>query len=270
MDKKILNDILSAEPFREQSAEELTKELDAELAKANPDYDLVDELTATILEARGKSVNVTDEEVETEIVNIKRKANIKKHTFRCPKWIAGLGAACVMLVVANTVSVAALGKNIFSAAIEFTKGGFSVDFGKQEQDGIELPTSEDDPYGFIAKLAEYDIEFETPHYIPDGFILDDVYGNINENYANMVSFVFKKGKQSISFDYTLFWTENGQIGIPSDDYNISETSVNGSPAVVSKEDKQYTITYKKGNIAFLMFTQDVSYEECEKIIDSIK
>ncbi len=64
--------------------------------------------------------------------------------------------------------------NIVSAIIDFTKDGFSVDFGRDEMTIIELPTSDDDPYGFIAKLAEYDIEFETPHYIPEGFVLTEV------------------------------------------------------------------------------------------------
>jgi len=271
MDKKILNDILSAEPFKEQSAEELTKELDAELAKPNPDYDLVDELTAAILEARGTTVNVKEEEVKTEIANIKRKANVKKRTFRYPKWVIGLGAACVMIVIANTVSVAALGMNIFSAAIEFTKGGFFVDFDKQEQErnAIELPTSESDPYGFIAKLAEYDISFETPHYIPDGFVLTDVETDVNENYANDVRFIYRNGKQNFCIEYTKYWNEIPQIGIPSDHYNISEIEINGSLAIVSKEDNQYTITYQKNKTVFFMFADGVPYDECEKIVELI-
>lgn len=270
MDKNVLNDIISAEPFKELSAEELTKELDAEIAKPNPDYDLVDELTEAILEARKTPVKKEEEDIEAEIAMIKEKANAKKRIFRCPKWVAAVSAACLMLVVANTVSVAALGMNIFSAAIEFTKGGFSVDFSKQEQNAIELPTSESDPYGFIAKLAEYDISFETPHYIPDGFVLTDVETNVNENYENTVSFHFVKDKKSIWIDFIKYYNEVGQQGIPSDHYNISERDVNGATAIVSKEDNQYTITYQKEKTVFFMFIQDLDYNECEKIVDSLK
>lgn len=270
MDKNVLNDIISAEPFKKLSAEELTKELDAELAKPNPDYDLIDELTEAILEARGTPVKKEEEDIEAEIAMIKEKANAKKRIFRCPKWVAAVSAACLMLIVANTVSVAALGMNIFSAAIEFTKGGFSVDFSKQEQNAIELPTSENDPYGFIAKLAEYDISFETPHYIPDGFVLTDVSTNVNEGYETSVAFTFEKGKKNFCVEYIKYWDKIGQNIIPSDHYNISETEVNGVPAIVSKEDNQYTIIYQKEKTFLLMFAVDVPYDECEKIVSSIK
>ena len=268
MDKNILNNIFSTGTFTELSAEELTKELDAELAKPNPDYDLVDELTAAILEAREMPFREVD--VETEIAMIKQNGNERKRTFRCPKWAAVATATCVMLLLANTVTYATLDMNIFSVGIELFRGGFSVDFGKQQQNAIELPTSEDDPYGFNTKLAEYGISFETPHYIPDGFVLTEVRTIVDEKYANTVSFIFRNGNQSFALDYDMYFNEVANNTIPSDHYNISETEVNGSPAIVSKEDHQYTITYLKGKTVFLMFAQDVPYDECEKIVASIE
>ena len=160
--------------------------------------------------------------------------------------------------------------NIVSAVIEFSRGGFAVDFGKNEHEVVELPTSENDPYGFIAKLAEYDIEFETPHYIPEGFVLTEVSTNVDEGFANTVRFLYEKDKQCLSLAFKRFYDEIPDIGIPSDHYNISETEVNGSPAIVSKEDDQYTITYEKDKIVFVMFSVDVPYDECEKIVVSIK
>ena len=176
---------------------------------------------------------------------------------------------CMVLVLAaNCITVLAYDMNIISAVIKFTQGGFSVDFGNQPEK-IVLPTSEDDPYGLIAKLAEYDIEFETPHYIPEGFTLSRI-GNNENSSATSVTFDFYNGEQSINISYDKFHNEVGQIGIPSDHYNISETEVNGSPAIVSKEDNQYTITFQKDKTVFFMFTQDVPYDECEKIVESIK
>ncbi len=46
--------------------------------------------------------------------------------------------------------------------------------------------------------------------------------------------------------------------------------MNGSSAIVSKEDNQYTIMYLKGKTEFFMFSVDVPYDECEKIVASIK
>lgn len=63
------------------------------------------------------------------------------------------------------MTVAAWDMNIVSAIIDFKKSGFSVNFSEQPEE-IHMPTFKDDSYGFIAKLIEYDIEFETPHYIP--------------------------------------------------------------------------------------------------------
>ncbi|MDE6677432.1 MAG: DUF4367 domain-containing protein, partial [Ruminococcus sp.] len=174
-----------------------------------------------------------------------------------------------LIFTANCVSVATCDMNIFSAVIELTKGGFSIDFGKQPEE-IYLPKSEDDPYGFIAKLAEYGIEFETPHYIPEGFVLTEVSTNVNENVANSVRFLYEYKQQTISLSYKIFWNDVSNIVIPSDHYNISETEVNGSPAIISKEDDQYTITYQNGKTVFVMFTVDVPYDECEKIVASIK
>ncbi len=268
MDKKILEDIISAEAFTPHSVEELTKELDKEVKKPNPDYDLVDELTAAILEAEGSDIKI--DASKTELEAIREKA--KKRKPKCPKWAVAASAACLALMIANIFSVSALGMNIFSAAIEITKSGFVVDFEKMEQEKnkIILPASDEDPYGMIAKLAEYDINFETPHYIPEGFVLTDLSTNVNEEYANTVSFIYWNGKKSIRIDFIRYHNEVGKIGIPSDHYNISEREVNGALAVVSKEDNQYTITYEKNKIAFFMSTTDVPYDECEKIVDSIK
>lgn len=268
MDKKIINDILTAEPFKELSTEELTEELDKEMKKDEPDYDLIDELTAAILEAKNMSVSMENEDLKEQAAIIKKKADKKKSHFRIPKWAVAACAALITVTIANTVSVAALGMNIFSVAIEYTKSGFSVDFDEQEH--IDLPKSEDDPYGFIAKLAEFDIEFETPHYIPEGFVFTDVTTNVNEGYATDVVFFFEKEKQNFSFGYTKYHDKVGKSLIPSDHFNLSETKVNGSTAIVSKEDNQYVITYQKEKTVFLMFAVDVPYDECEKIVESIK
>ncbi|MBQ9209114.1 MAG: DUF4367 domain-containing protein [Oscillospiraceae bacterium] len=45
---------------------------------------------------------------------------------------------------------------------------------------------------------------------------------------------------------------------------------NGYPAVVSKEDGQYTLVYGKNNILLTIYTVDVPYSECEKITESIR
>ncbi|MCM1298695.1 MAG: DUF4367 domain-containing protein [Firmicutes bacterium] len=273
MDKKMINNIILEENFSPLSAEELRKELDRELEKSEPDYDLADELAAAVLEAEGRCAELPEGVREAGIAAIKEEMKRKKRRLKLPKWAVGAAAVVFLtLVSVNIFSIAAYGENFFSAAIRITESGIVIDFAKQEQEenAVVLPTSEEDPYGFTAKLAEYDIHFDTPHYIPEGFVLTDVYVDIDPEYHDTISFVFEKGKQSIGIDYLRYYDQIYEFVIPSDHFNISEREVNGCAAIVSMEDNQFTITYERDKIAFFMFTVDVPYGECEKIVESIK
>ena len=267
IDREIIEKINSDNSVENESVEELRTQFEKECAKKNPDYGLVDELAKLIAEQEGTSdkINIPD-----EIAELKRKTTISHKRIVSPKWLTAVCASLVLVLGLNAYSAYAWNMNIFSAIVKFTKGGFSVDFNEEQQDIVELPTSEDDPYGFLAKLAEYDIEFETPHYIPEGFDLTEIEAYNNGDVGQTVRFIFENGKMVVCLTYTKYYDEIPEIGIPSDSYNISEIEVNGSPAIVSKEDDQYTIVYQKNKTEFFMFADNVPYEECEKIVDSIR
>lgn len=269
----IIEKVLSeSDSFQDKSAKELREMLDNELSKPDntADYSLVDELTTAIIETEGNNRLTVD--VDEKLHQFNGKTKEHGRIIHLPKWVVGLSAACVMLFCANCISVSAWNMNIVSAVVKFTKGGFSVNFEESESDIdiIELPISEDDPYGLIAECAKYDIYPETPYYLPEGFKLTNIICNVNETSSNSIGFTFTKGEQSISIDYEKYWYEIGNFVVPSDNYSISETEVNGHSAIVSKEDEQYTITFMNDKTSFMMFTQDVPYEECEKIVNSIK
>ena len=265
--KELADKINADKEFTTEAYRYIKSELDKETAKPlhKRDFDRIEQLTAQLAELSGDKPSDNTDRLYRQIREYERTAKKPLNIFK--RFVPVL-CCFVLVITANCVSVAAWNMNIISAVIKFTQGGFSVDFGNQPEE-VVLPTSEDDPYGFIAKLAEYDIEFETPHYIPNGFILSRIENNENSS-ATSVTFDFYNGEQSINIYYDKFHNEVGQIGIPSDHYNISETEVNGSPAIVSKEDNQYTITYQKDKTVFFMFTRDVPYDECEKIVESIK
>lgn len=268
--KDLAEKINADKEFKMEAYNYIRSELDKETAKPlrKRNFDRIEQLTTQLNELTGDDSD--SEKPDTSKLS-KRISNYEKASqkpFFVIKRFAPVLCCIVLIFAANCITVLAYDMNIISAVIKFTKGGFSVDFDKQPEE-VVLPTSEDDPYGFIAKLAEYDIEFETPHYIPDGFTLSRI-GNNENSSATSVTFDFYNGEQSINISYDKFHNEVGQIGIPSDRYNISETEVNGSPAIVSKEDNQYTITYQKDKTVFFMFTQNVPYDECEKIVESIK
>lgn len=268
-DLKDLADKINADKEFDMEAYSFIKsELDRETAKPlrKRDFDRIEQLTGQLSELTSDNMEYSTDRLYKRIEEYERAAKKPVNIFK--RFVPVL--CCFVLVfTANCVTVAAWDMNIISAIIEFSKAGFSVDFGEQPEE-IILPTSEDDPYGFIAKLAEYDIQFETPHYIPEGFVLTNIDINVNENITNSVRFLYEYKNQIISLSYKKYFNDIADIVIPSDHYNLSETEVNGSPAIISKEDDQYTITYQKGKTVFLMSTVDVPYDECDKIVASIK
>ena len=272
--KELAQKITSDKDFEKNAFEYLKKQLDEENIKPSGkrDYDKIAALTAELCELSDGSGQTADDfknqkrklyKKVSEYDTKKNRASVK--AFR--KVIPILCTAAVMLA-ANCVSVMAWNMNVFSFVVELTRGGVSIDF-SNEKDNITLPTSEDDPYGIIAECAKYDIYTETPHYLPEGFELTLSTNNVSD-YSNDVKFVYTKGKQSITFDVTRYWGEVGQIGIPSDKYNIIETDVNGYPAVISKEDNQFTLACQIDKTVIFIFTQDVDYSECDKIVASLK
>ncbi len=263
----ILEKIRSSNSFGELNVGELQKQLDRELAKSNPDYDLVDEITMAILEARKKAVKEID--VQSEIKTIKQKADKGAKRFKCPKWAVAASAACIVLAGVNMVSVAALGTDIISAIVRITKG--SVSIGLEEQEAIELPTSENDPYGIKAKCAEYDIYPKIPYYLPEGFELVDLKTEINEVSSDIL-FFYKKGKIQLNFVFQQYNCAEDipPIGIPTDTYDIRETKVNGQTMYVLKEDNQFTATFLSSDTIYVITSNKLDYDECQKIIESIK
>ena len=266
IDLEIIEKLNADSSIENQSLEQLRREYAEERAKKNPDYALVGELAMIIAQKEGAKPENID--VPECVAEIKRRAGIKHRIF-APKRLAAACIPLVLLLGLNAYTINAQGVNVFKALVDFVQGGVLIGFEDEPKDVVELPTSENDPYGFVAKLAEYGIEFETPHYIPDGFVLTTIDTNCND-IGQSVCFIFENNNENFSTEYTKYFNEIPKIGIPSDYHNISETEVNGSPAVVSKEDDQYTIIYQKDKKEFFMFADKVPYEECDKIVDSIR
>lgn len=60
------------------------------------------------------------------------------------------------------------------------------------------------------------------------------------------------------------------VKYPSDEFNVEQITINNKPAVISKEDGQFTLVYKNNDTLMTIFTQNIPYTECDKIIESIK
>jgi len=261
---KILNENES-EILKTES--ELNNMIDFEFSKSNnsKDYALMDELIKGAIESRGDNLKFVDTDkmlgkfkVKQENDNIKRKSRFKK-------WATGVVSSFLLVILcSNAYTISAYNKNAFSMFIEFIDGGgVNIDF-RNEYGKIGLSVSDDDPYGIIGLCNATGIYIETPHYLPEGFKLIKLDTEESDDFK-YVFMRYENGEQFITFDTYL----GGMEGIPSDKHNISEIEVNGNKAVVSKEDNQMILIFLSGDNVFNMFTQDVDYSECEKIIDSI-
>ena len=270
--KEIILKVLSdKESFNIETPEELEAAIDKELSKPDNkiDCDLVDELVLSAIEAKGMKPLKTD--VNQKLAELKAMQSKEKRHFRLPKWCTGLAVACVMVMCANVISVSAFDMNVFKLVVEFTKGGAVVDFSQKEE--IILPTSESDPYGMIAFCEENGISADTPHYLPEGFILTSTWVDDEnaEDYVKIIKFIYENKKQRITVTCREYAIEVPRIGMASDEYNFTEiTFPNGAQAVISKEDNQMNFLYNRGQFVLSIFTQDVDYDECEKILQSIK
>lgn len=269
MDKELIEMLLNDKDFRKDAVEDIRRMMDEEMAKSphKRDYQKIAQLSHDYCELMG----MTDEVEQTsatgiqEVLRNSRKLKIQpsKRTTR----IFSILLVAAVLAVANTITVFAVNENIVSFIVNRAENGFSVT--PVPETVIELPTSEDDPYGIRAECAKYGLDVEVPTYLPEGFVLWDV--DEHESIAEkIVTFWFKRDKIHLKFSYAELYNENAKMGIPSDEFNLEEIRVNGKSAITSKEDGQYNLIYYDGNMEYFMTSDYLSYEECDKIVASIK
>lgn len=243
--------------------------IDCEFSKSNKtkDYALMDELIKGAIESRGDSLKFIDTDKMLGKFKVKQENDNKKRKNCLKKWAAGVVSSFLLVILcSNAYAISAYNKNIFSMFIEFRdSGGVNIDF-RNEHGKIGLSVSDDDPYGIIGLCNDAGIYIETPHYLPEGFKLVNIDTEDSDDFK-YVFMRYENGEQFITFTFDTYL--GGMVGIPSDEHNISEIEVNGNKAIVSKEDNQMILIFLSGDNVFNMFTQDVDYSECEKIINSI-
>ena len=268
--KKEYQHLLSDE-FEQDALNELNQIIDEEISKTPSKMNIsrIEEVTESYIALMGN---------ERELEELK-KSGIKKlnesQTSRKPirmtrkrKSLIVVAVAVALIAVANTITVRATNQDIVSFIINYAQNGFSVT-PIEEESVIELPTTPEDPYGIKGESARYGLEVEAPTYLPEGFILVDVTNH--ENTAlKRVTFRFGSGKAHLQFSYTYLYDENAKSSVPSDHFNLEEIKMNGKNAVTSKEDGQYNLICYDGNLEYLIFSDNLSYDECEKIVNSIR
>lgn len=258
--------------FEQEALGELNRMLDEEMAKPHKmrDYAKIEEISRACAAVMG------DAEQEKEAMQQGYEtltAALHKPRIRMTgriKAAAVLASAAAVLVGANIFTVTAYNMNLFSALVKITNGGFALN--PQPQETAELPTTAEDPYGIKAECAKYGItDVLAPTYLPESFTLGILNQETIEDHLNSIDFTFYDADGNlIQILYNQWDNETLHGNTPCDDYNLTETEIDGNPAIISKEDGQYVLVFRNDtNLETQIWMDGVDYEECDKIVASL-
>lgn len=259
--------------FTQEAFRDLNRMLDEEMAKPENerDYEKITDLSRACYavlwdEEEGKKF------VEESFRKTEKKLFGPKITMHKRIRVAAAAAsAAAVLVGANVFTVTAYNMNLFSALVKITDGSFALN--PQPQETVELTVTVADPYGIKAECAKYGItEILAPTYLPEGFVLGRVYQENTEGYLNSIFFTFyDTERNSIQVYYNQWDNESLHGNTPCDNYNLTETTIDGNPAIISKEDGQYVLVFRNDtNLETKFWMEGVDYGECDRIIASLE
>ena len=275
--KNILKNFLYDSNLTKDALTEINHQVDEELKKSKDSRDSkkIETLLSESYEIMGNSESELDIKAKEKIEKIKQICKPQKR-IKIYQRVAAV-AACLMLIFGgNAYTLNAYGENLFSLIVNRTSSGFTVNFNGNNISS-ETPGIKDDPYGMIAKCAEYGVYPDTPLYIPDGFELIDEKFDNGKIFTSVILH-YKKNDIILTFYFRKYHNlkDLQSIEIPSDECNISEVDVNGAKGITSKEKNslngvtdQYTLVYCKGTTIHKIISDGLDYSECDKIVESI-
>lgn len=255
IDMEILSDL------KKNLAEEMSKPTDER------DENLISELEEMISKTEEEIISASKKRSLESVMKMLDEYEEPKRPKMYKRIFAA--AACLLVVLGlNTASLKVFGQNMFSAAYQLYKGGVFISSESGDIEGIVV--SESDPYGMKAKCAEYGFFPDTPSYIPDGFVLEKI-SEESDDYRDSIIFSYRKENVILNFFFMNYKTneETPPIGIPSDTYNVTEEQINGHTTYLSKEDKQFTAVFIEKRIKHTIFSEDLNYDECQAILESM-
>lgn len=260
MKEKLFEMLCNDSSFKLQSADELRRELELEMAKSEPDITLIDELVQSITETENIPQINFDIEKEYKKIAARKRKSIR---FGMLKKI--IAAACAVLVISNIISYTVYGKNIFSVIVTRFSNFLSFDF-RNENDSSAVYTSEYDDYGIKKKFEEYGHYVEVPMYIPDGFVMRDY------REESVVMLDLDRGDEYICLSYIFYENEEDvkKFSIQDDNTEYEEITVNGHNGYYITGKSAYWITYRFDNTIAIHSFSNMEHSEIDKIIKSIK
>lgn len=186
----IINKICCDENIETPDLSQLEEALDSELAKAEPDFELVDELTKTILELRNEPERRLD--INEEIASVKRRGMKRNKRRKLPKLAWAAAAVCVLLAGSILNVPDAVGDNLFPSLIKADKD-FYLDLNLSRKKNKEkyYENFENDPFGIKEYAREHKMEVCAPTYVTEGYTVFHIDKNITPSGDRSVTAHFR-------------------------------------------------------------------------------
>lgn len=250
MKPELFDKIISDASVEAMTVSQLREQLDAEMKKNVPDYDLIDEITCAILEAEDIAADNTD--ISEAISQIRRKNSIKKKKI---SWIGIAAAACIVFALNNYSLLKANGFNFFEALIS-SGDGILIDLNKVHSDNPATDNmdiyeftpeiSENDPYGMKYLCSLYGFDVPVPYELPENMkYLNMTYNNYTSSdsltitYKDTVSDTPDRLRKQITITWTLCDSEEDKNSVL--DYKYPDLS---GYNVMLHESDNYILSHK--------------------------
>lgn len=262
--KKVINDM----EIRENMISDLERALEEEIEKPSKAWESekIEELSETIYMLRGDGESNTYAPQEEAVLRTLRSRKLLfKHICRR---VAAF-AACLMV----TFVVIITDKPVYSvkplpAGCKASGSYVQIKF---EEDGpIDLPMAESDPYGMIAKCAEYDLQPVVPSYIPEGMELTSAEGSVSGRNSRC-RFDFTHKKQTVSWDIqrVAFGENMGEPCFATDTFDVTLEEIGGCTVYIIQNKEFDTAVFRDGLTVYELNVFYMDYEEFRKILGSL-
>lgn len=262
--KKVINDM----EIRENMISDLERALEEEIEKPSKAWESekIEELSKTIYMLRGDGESNTYAPQEEAVL---RKLRSRKLLFkRMYSRVAALAACLMVTFVVIITDKPAYSVKPLPAGCKVSGSYVQIKF---EEDGpIDLPMAESDPYGMIAKAAEYNLEPVVPSYIPEGMELTRVDGRVSGRNSRC-QFDFTHKKQTVSWDIRrlAFWENRGEPCYPTDTFDVTLEEIGGCTVYIIQNKEFDTAVFVDGLTLYRLRVHYMDHEEFRKILDSL-
>ncbi|MFA9381570.1 MAG: DUF4367 domain-containing protein [Acetanaerobacterium sp.] len=251
----------------------LMQELRMELQKpaSEQDLDLIQEIDQYIIALAGKQEHAQVDSSARVAEILQRTKAAKRKTYRLPRIAVAACIAAVVLLSGNVLTLSAYGVNVLSAIVQFTKDAVKFDFNQQEQEEveIELPITQDDPYGLRAECEQYGLSPLLPSYLPEGYELARLNEINIKDYCKGIDCLYQNGKQTINIIIEEYFESlPDSFGFPNDKGQLDELNINSRPTFILRKDDRYSTVFERDLTLYCMHTENVDYDTVVKILES--